>query len=137
MAWLASQIKWIMLVSGVLTCTMLYAAFAPEAALTSTFGESLEGPVASIVVRNWGALVGLVGLMLVYGAFSPPTRRVILTVAGASKLTFIVLVLSYGTQFLAYQAGVAVVVDAVWVLVFGAYLVSTRSSTAKRLGQAT
>jgi hypothetical protein len=128
MAWLASKIKWVMLVSGVLTCTMLYAAVSPEAALNSTFGEGLQGPVASIVVRNWGALIGLVGLMLIYGAFAPPVRRMVLTVAGASKLVFIALVLSYGTQFLGFQAGVAVVVDSLWVLVFGAYLIATRGS---------
>lgn len=116
-----------MLVSGALTCTMLYAMVAPEAAVTSTFGAPLEGPIAAIIVRNWGALIGLVGFMLVYGAFAPPARRLILTVAAASKLVFILLVVSYGTRFLAFQAGIAVIVDAVWILVFGAYLVSTRA----------
>ena len=130
MRWLTDSIKWIMLVSGVLTCTMLYAAIAPEAALTSNFGESLEGPVASIVVRNWGALVGLIGLMLVYGAFHPPVRGLVLTVAGASKLTFVVLLLAHGTRFLGAQAGVAVVVDSIWVLVFAAYLVRARKTAA-------
>jgi hypothetical protein len=46
-----------MIVSGVLTMTMVYAALAPEAALRSTFGESVSGPVADIVVRKLG--VGL------------------------------------------------------------------------------
>jgi hypothetical protein len=41
-----------MIVSGVLTITMAYAALAPEAALRSTFGESVSGPVADTVVRN-------------------------------------------------------------------------------------
>jgi hypothetical protein len=45
-----------MIVSGVLTMTMVYAALAPEAALRSTFGESVSGPVADIVVRNWGSV---------------------------------------------------------------------------------
>ena len=126
MAWVVSNIKWIMLVSGVLTCTMLYAAIAPEAALTSTFGQSLTGPVAAIVVRNWGALIGLIGLTLIYGAFVPSVRPVVLSVAATSKLVFVALVLSYGRQFLAFQAGVAVAVDSLWVLVFAAYLVSVR-----------
>jgi hypothetical protein len=65
MNWIVGNIKWIMLVSGLLTCTMLYGAVAPKAALRSTFGEALEGPVADIVVRNWGALIGLVGAMLI------------------------------------------------------------------------
>ena len=43
-----------MLASGLLTCTMVYAAIAPEAALINIFGESISGPIAEIVVRNWG-----------------------------------------------------------------------------------
>jgi hypothetical protein len=39
-----------MILSGLLTMTMIYAALAPEAALRSTFGESVSGPVADIVM---------------------------------------------------------------------------------------
>lgn len=59
MNWIVTSMKWIMLVSGGLTCTMLYAAVAPQPALQSTFGESIDGPVADIVVRNWGVLIAL------------------------------------------------------------------------------
>ena len=58
-----------MLISGALTCTMLYAAFAPNSVLISNYGGSLSGPVAEVVVRNWTVLIGLVGVMLIYGAF--------------------------------------------------------------------
>ena len=61
MHWVVANIPWIMLASGVLTSTMLYAAIAPQAALRSTFGETLQRQVADIVMRNWGALIGLVG----------------------------------------------------------------------------
>jgi len=61
---LARNIKWIMIISGALTCTMAYAAISPQAALRSTFGEELSGPVADIVVRNWGVLITLMGCML-------------------------------------------------------------------------
>jgi len=122
--------KWIMLLAGVLTCTMLYAAVAPQAALRATFGETLEGPLAEIVVRNWGALITLVGLMLIYGAFVEAARRLVLTVAVLSKATFIALVLSFGRELLAYQVSTAVVVDAVWVVVFGAYLIGTKHRRA-------
>jgi len=53
MNWIAANIRWIMFVSGVLTMTMLYSAIAPVAALTSTFGDALKGPLAEIVVRSW------------------------------------------------------------------------------------
>ena len=52
MRWFVRNFKWVMLVSGLLTLTMVQAAFAPQAALRSIFGESLDGPLAEIVVRN-------------------------------------------------------------------------------------
>ena len=130
MSWIVASIKWIMLVSGALTCTMLYAAVAPQAALRSTFGETLEGPLAEIVVRNWGALIGLVGAMLVYGAYDPPGRPLILTVAGLSKLTFIGLVLVHGRQYLSGQAGLAIAIDLVIVALFIGYLLGVRRTKA-------
>ena len=136
MTWLDRQMRWIMVVSGVLTLSMLYATIAPEAALTSNFGSSLSGPVAEIVVRNWGALIGLVGAMLLYGAYDASARRLVLTVAAVSKLTFIALVLTFGRELLQYQVRIAVVVDAFWVLVFSAYLLP-RSAKVRNSAVAT
>ena len=126
MNWVVAKIKWIMLVSGALTCTMLYAAIAPQAALRSTVGVSLEGPLAEIVVRNWGALIALVGAMLIYGAFHPDVRRFALVVATISKVVFIALVLAQGSRFLGYQAGTAILIDSAWVVLFLWYLLTTR-----------
>src|SRR5512145_1794552 len=105
MKWIIANIKWIMLVSGALTCTMIYMAVSPQAAMRTTFGDTLEGPLAEIIVRSWGTLIVLVGAMLIYGAYHPATRRLTLTVAAASKLVFIALLLTYGRQYLG-QAGV-------------------------------
>ena len=74
MSWVVANIQPIMIVSGLLTMTTIYAALAPEAALRSTFGESMSGPVADIVVRNWGALIALVGATLIYAARKPAVR---------------------------------------------------------------
>jgi hypothetical protein len=126
MSWVVANIHRIMIVSGVLTMTTIYAALAPEAALRSTFGESVSGPVADIVVRNWAALIALVGATLIYAARKPAVRPLALTVAGASKAVFIALVLSHGGRFLGYQAGMAVLVDVLWVTVFASYLLAVR-----------
>lgn len=115
--------KWFMLVTGILTSSMFYAAVAPQAALRQTFGETIEGPVAEIVVRNWGALIGLVGLGLVYGAFDLAARKLALLLGAASKTVFIALVLTYGREFLSYGAGVAVGADAVCVVGFVGLLI--------------
>ena len=121
---IVAQIKWIMLASGVLTCTMIYAAIAPQAALRGTFGEALEGPLAEIVVRNWGVLITLVGAMLIYGAYHAAVRPLVLAVAALSKLAFIALVLAQGSRYLGQQAGVAIALDALWVVLFALYLVA-------------
>ena len=130
MSWIVANIHRIMIVCGVLTMTMIYAALMPEAALRSTFGESVTGPVADIVVRNWGALIALVGAMLIYSARKPELRLLTLTVAGASKGIFIALVLAHGRRFLGYQAGIAVVVDALWIVVFALYFLTVRRTTS-------
>jgi hypothetical protein len=126
MSWIVANIHRLMIVSGVLTLSMVYAAIAPEAALRSTFGETVTGPVADVVVRNWGALIALMGPMFIYGARKPTIRPVALTMAGGSKAIFAAVVLSHGGRFLGYQAGTTVIIDLVWVVVFAAYLVSMR-----------
>jgi hypothetical protein len=124
MAW-STAIKWIMLVSGVLTLTMVSALIAPHAAMRSTFGATLDGALAEIVVRNWGLLIGLVGAMLIYGAYHPEVRPLVLVVAAVSKVAFIGLVLLYGSQYLA-TARLAIGVDAVMVGLFVVSLLTTR-----------
>jgi len=123
---IVAQIKWLMLVAGVLTCTMIYAAIAPQAALRATFGETLDGPLAEIVVRNWGVLITLVGAMLIYGAYHAAVRPLVVAVAVLSKLAFIVLVLAQGSRYLGQQAGIAIAIDAFWVVLFGLYLADRR-----------
>ena len=128
MTWLVANMRWVMLAAGILTCTMVYGLLAPQAALRSTFGETLDGPLAEVVVRNWSALIAIIGAMLIYGAFRPVHRPPILIAAGASKLVFIALVLLQGGRYLGQQAGVAIAVDLVMVALFAAYLLASRRS---------
>ena len=125
MNWITAQIKWLMLVSGVLTCTLFYAAIAPQAALRSFFGDVLEGQLAEIIVRNWGALITLVGAIQIYGAFKAASRTLIVVISSISKLVFVSLVLVYGRQYLD-KAGIAVVIDLVVVGLFMVYLIGDR-----------
>ncbi len=129
MDWIVGNITWIMLVSGALTCTMVYAAVAPKAALRATFGETLEGPLAEIIVRSWGSLIALVGAMLIYNAYDPPGRSLVLIVASLGKLIFIGLVLAQGGRYLRRQAGLAAAVDLVMVALFIGYLAGARSGS--------
>lgn len=68
------------------------------------------------------------GVMLIYGAFRPAARPLILIVAGLSKVAFITLILVAGQQFLSQQAGVAVASDIIQVALFAGYLAARRST---------
>ena len=125
MAWLVDNMYWVMLISGILTCTMIYGAIAPQAALRSMFGDALEGPLAEIIVRNWSALITLSGAMLIYGAYTTEVRPFVLVVVGTSKLIFISLVLSQFALYGRRQAGIAAAIDMVMVALFAAYLAAT------------
>ena len=125
MRFFVSNFKWVMLVSGLLTCTMFQALISPQASLPSNFGQTMEGSLAEIIVRNWGALIGLVGVMLIYGAFTEPVRRFVLVVAGSSKIIFILLVLSSKESFMGFGVGTAVIADSIMVALYIAYLLLT------------
>jgi hypothetical protein len=128
MRFFVSNFKWVMLVSGLLTCTMFLALFSPQASLKSNFAETIEGPVEEIIVRNWGALIGMIGIMLIYGAFNTAVRRFTLVIAGISKIIFISLVVSSGITWSGLGAGTAVIADSVMVVLYIAYLLLSRSA---------
>jgi hypothetical protein len=133
MCWIVANIRWILVVCGALTCTMLFAAVAPQAALRATFGEALEGPVAEIVVRNWGGLIALGGAMLIYAAYHPSARPLVLAYAGLGKLFFIGLVLAQSGPY-ARHAGVVLMTDLVMVALFAAYLIAARRPADRPAG---
>lgn len=121
-----SNFKWLMLISGLLTCTMFLGLVAPQSSLQSNFGESMQGPLSEILVRNWSALIGLIGIMLIYGAFVEPVRKFALVIAGLSKAVFITLVLWYGKQYMGFGAGTAVIADSLMIVLYVAYLLLAR-----------
>lgn len=114
MKFIIKKIKLVMLVSGVLTSTMFIGLFAPEAGLKSIFETSFNGTLESIVVRSWSALVGLMGVVLIYDAFSERNRVFAISIASTSKMIFVFLILLYGRDYLAV-ATPAIVMDCVVV----------------------
>lgn len=130
---LRQSIKWLMLICGLLTCTMFYAVIAPQWAMQSYFGQTLEGPLTELIVRNWGALIGLMGVLLIYGALQEQARTIALLVAGTSKAIFIGLVFSVGQPFLQFQVGISAAVDTVMVVLFAAYLLQGLQKTRSEL----
>ena len=123
-----TNIKWIMIIAGLLTCSMIFAVFAPEAALISMFGEALTEPLAQVVVRSWGFLIFLIGTLLIYGAYKPVHRNLALVFTSISKIVFISLIVIFGTQYIE-KAALTIVFDSVLVMIFLSYLVKVKSAT--------
>jgi hypothetical protein len=119
------NIKWVMLVSGVLTFTMFYGLFAPQAALESMFGVSFSGTLETIVVRSWCALVGLMGAILIYGALDDKSRVFSISVATVSKVIFVFLIMFYGQEFLG-KVGPAIAMDCIMIALAALFLIALR-----------
>ena len=117
-----ANFKWVMLICGLLTCTMLVGLFSPESSLQSNFGEALVTGPENLVVRGWSALIGLMGIMLIYGAFKPAVRNYSLVIAGVNKIIFIGLILIFGRQYMPFGLGTAIVADAIMIMLFAVYL---------------
>ena len=126
MDFIIKNIKWVMLVSGVLTFTMFYGLFAPQAALESMFGVSFSGTLETIVVRSWCALVGLMGAILIYGALDEKSRVFAISAATVSKVIFVSLVMFYGQEFLG-EVGLAIAMDCITIALAVLFLVALRA----------
>jgi len=119
-----NNMKWIMLISGLITFSMIFAAINPQLTLNSMFGSNIEGALAEVVVRNWGALIALIGGMLIYGAYKEEVRSLVLSVAALSKVIFIILVISNG---FGAQLFTAITLDAVFIITFITYLFTSKT----------
>ena len=134
MNWIVAKIKWILLASGVVTCSALYAAIAPDQALEFLFARSLENSAAQLVVRHWAVLVTLMGALLIHGALDPRHRAPILVLVGLEKLAFLGLMFGFGRRYLAENAGIALGLELVMVGFFVAYLIGVRRSGSRQDG---
>ena len=127
-----ANFKWIMLICGLLTCTMLLGLFSPASSLQSNFGEALVTGPENLVVRGWSALIGLMGIMLIYGAFKPAVRNYSLIIAGINKIIFIGLILIFGRQYMEFGLGTAIVADTIMILLFAVYLFFSGDTNNKK-----
>lgn len=125
MGLIARHFKWLMMVSGVLTATMFYGLFAPQETLQSMFGASFDGQLQSLVIRSWSALVGLMGVLLIYGALNARHRTLCAVIAALSKAVFVSLLIVHGQAYLA-KAAAAVVLDVLVIVFTLFYLLSAR-----------
>lgn len=124
---IVNNIKWIMLIAGLLTCSMIFAVFAPQVTLISMFGEGLTEPLAQVIVRSWGFLIFLMGVLLIYGGFKPVYRNLALVLVSISKIAFISLIVIFGSQYID-KSLLTIVFDSVLVIIFVTYLVKVKNA---------
>lgn len=122
---IVNNIKWIMIVTGLITGSMIATTITPNVVLNSMFGESLNHPVGLLVSRSWGVLVFLIGVLLVIGGIKPVYRRLALVFASVSKLAFSSLIMLFGADYL-NKVFSTLVLDLILVAVFVLYLYATR-----------
>lgn len=125
---ITKHIKWIMVMAGLLTCSMIFAVFSPQATLIRVFGEALTQPLAQVVVRSWGFLIFLMGILLIYGAYIPVYRKLALTVVSTSKIVFITLIVIFGEQYID-KSMLTIIFDSTLVFIFICYLIKVKNVT--------
>ena len=121
MAFITDNIFWILLVSGVITSSMLAAAVAPRLVFRQFFGTILDGPLGNAIMRNWGLVIGMSGLLLIYAAYDETVRTPIMLFSIVGKLFFSMQVFAAGSTLKAARGGA--IIDLVIGLVFCAYLI--------------
>lgn len=126
MSTVVKNIKWIMLVAGLVTCTTIAAVIAPQDTLFSMFASNLTEPLANLIVRSWGFLVFLMGALLIYGAFNQGSRLLCIITAGVSKVTFLVLILLFGMEYIE-TLWITVVFDMLVITLLGIFVFSTKA----------
>jgi hypothetical protein len=122
--WIIRNIDWILVVSGLATCTMMALALAPRWTMQFVFGEIAEGPVAELIARSWGEMIFASGLLLTYAAWHAEARLPILLFSIAGKLGFAGLAVAE-PQFRRVRALPMAAADLVMVALFAWYLAAT------------
>ena len=125
MSIIVKNIKWIMLFSGVVTCTTFSAVVNPQDALLTMFGSNLEEPLANLITRSWGFLIFLMGALLIFGAFNPVFRMFCIITVAISKIGFLFLSLIYGLNYIG-TLWITLLFDTLVVLTLCFYIISQK-----------
>jgi hypothetical protein len=119
---LASSMKWILVVSGILTAGAgLAALLLPQTTLRLVFEADNTGSLTEFFARHWGALLFVVCSLTIYAAFFPDTRGPILTAAIFEKIVIVGLIFFSGLERTSMMTAIAIM-DGSLAVLFTAYL---------------
>ena len=124
MSWIVANIRWILIVSGLATSSMLAMAVAPRFAVRYVFGEEASGAVSDVMARTWGVMIFASGAALIYAAFDEAVRVPVMVLAIIGKGAFSASVLASNLR--RQRAFSMALADLVMVALFAWYLAATR-----------
>ncbi len=124
MTWIVHNIDWILVVSGILTCGALVQAVAPRFGMKTLFGEEVQDSPALLIIRSWGAMIFVSGLLLIYAAYHSDQRLPILFYSITVKFGIAGLVFAGGARYRTRQIFKIAVADFVMALLFVWYLIA-------------
>jgi|GEM_PF-2423708 len=122
MAWYVANFHWVLYVTGALTATLTLMALRPAQQFKAMFGAELTDPRLILVARQFGVVVGMLGLLLIYVGYEPSGRFPILALAIVSKASLVMLLTLNIKHFGGTSARQVIIADALMVVLYVAYL---------------
>ena len=116
----AEYIKTILLVTGVVTCSMIVGVVAPGVVLKYCFCDERPSASQRLMVQHWFLVVALMGSLVVYAAYAPAVRSAVLAAAIAEKFSIGALVAASPARN--WRLGFIASVDAIMGLLSLSYL---------------
>lgn len=116
----ASSIGWILLVSGIATAGAGLAALFPRM-LLRLFGIDDGGSAVTFFVRHWGALIFVIGGLIVYAAYVPAVRAPVLAAAALEKIVIVALIFFGPLKRTPAMTAIAIA-DGIFAALYVAYL---------------
>jgi hypothetical protein len=118
-----SFIEWILIISGLITAVAgLVALLFPYFQLRSTYAVENPPSIAVFFVMHWGAIIFVVGCLIIYSAYAPAIRVPVLIAAAFEKFAFGSLVF-FGPVRRTSGMTTSAVVDGVFAILYVVYLV--------------
>ncbi len=119
--------KLLLLLTGLVTCSSATSFFKPELFYTQEQLLVLRAnPLAELFARHRGLVVFSVGLLLLYAAFQPNSRRTIVFAALLEKAGLVYLLVQQWSHPLISPLHMAAYFDSSCVVLYSLYLVKSR-----------
>ena len=116
-----NHIDWILLVSGLATCSLFLQFLSPKRALRAFNGLNIDDDFSLFFARAFGLAVSSIGLLIIWARFEPSLRFPILSIAVVGKCLFVATVLKYW-NLLGKGFALTVAFDSLCVILYSAYL---------------